>query len=125
MTTATNLTQVNTSADLNSDASQFFNNYFQPTFTVRSDVDSAVNAYFEKISQNKQAAKILASSVIYTSLAQRVDPMAVLDRFRGMSPEELVAYTSTFLNLNRIGTSFLGIKNQPRVNRYVARSILP
>ena len=30
-----------------------------------------------------------------------------------------------FLNLNRIGTSYLGINNAPQTSKYVARTILP
>lgn len=124
MGVGTNLTTVDTSADLTTDASKFFNNYYQPIYTVKSDVDTAVLAFFEKIAENRDAARIMASAVIYTSLAQRVDPMVVLDKFRSMNREELIAYTNTFLNLNRVGTSYLGIRNQPRAGRYVARSIL-
>lgn len=125
MTTSTNLTTVDTTTDINSDASNFFNNYYQPQYTVNPDVDAAVLTYFEKIADSRSAAKVMASAVIYTSLAQRVDPMSVLDKFRSMDRDELVAYTSTFLNLNRVGTSYLGVKNTPSSSQYVARTILP
>ena len=38
---------------------------------------------------------------------------------------ELDAYLTMFLNLNRVGTSLLGISNQPQTNKYVQRAILP
>ena len=38
---------------------------------------------------------------------------------------ELDAYLTVFLNLNRVGTSLLGISNQPQTNKYVQRAILP
>lgn len=38
---------------------------------------------------------------------------------------ELTAYLTMFLNLNRQGTSLLGLSNQPQTNKYVTRAILP
>jgi len=103
----------------------FFNNFFQPGFTVSQNIDDAVLGFFEQICNNKQAAKILASSIIYTSIAQRLDPMDILANFSKMDNLELNAYITMFLNLNRVGTSFLGVKNSPRVSKYVKRMILP
>jgi len=120
---ANNLTQSALSG--NTTTSTFFNNFFQPGFTVSQNIDDAVLGFFEQICSNKQAAKILASSVIYTSIAQRLDPMAVLSDFTKMDDFELNAYITMFLNLNRVGTSFLGVKNSPRVSKYVKRMILP
>lgn len=37
---------------------------------------------------------------------------------------ELNAYLTMFLNLNRVGTSLLGINNTPPVSKYVSRTIL-
>lgn len=125
MSTANNLTTVSTSADLDSSATQFFNNFYQPTFAVSSDIDNAIISYFEKITLSRDSARILASSVIYTSLAQNIDPMQTIDRFKAMNRNELNAYTTMFLNLNRLGTSYLGVTNRPRVSKYVLRSILP
>lgn len=125
MSTANNFTSVSTRTDLNSDGNQFFNNFYQPNFTVSADIDGAVIAYFQKITNNRDSARILASSVIYTSLAQGVNPIETLDKFKTMTGEELNAYTTMFLNLNRIGTSYLGVTNRPPVSKYVLRSILP
>ena len=38
---------------------------------------------------------------------------------------ELNAYLTMFLNLNRINTSLLGIGNTPQTNKYIQRAILP
>lgn len=38
---------------------------------------------------------------------------------------ELNDYLTVLLNINRVGTSLLGIKNTPVVNKYVKRTILP
>lgn len=122
---ANNLTDISTRTDLDSSARDFFNNFFQPGFTISSAVDEAVVAYFERITENTASARLLASSVVYTSLAQRVSPLEILDRFKTMSQEEITGYTAMFLNLNRVGTSFLGITNRPKTGKYVQRSILP
>lgn len=120
-----NLTSTNTGINLNTSGGIFFNNYLQPTFSVSSNVNDAIIGYFEKIAQNKESAKIMASAVIYTSLAQRVDPMAIMDKFRVMDQEEMNTFVSMFLNLNRVGTSYLGIHSRPKISKYVQRAILP
>lgn len=123
MSVANNLTTNSTRADLNSDAKVFFNNYFQPNFSVSQNVNDVILAQFEKVTNNKESAKILASSVIYTSMSQRIDPMTVIDKIRTMSQEESAAYLGLFLNLNRVGTSYLGLHNAPRRSKYVDRMI--
>lgn len=125
MSIANNLTTNSTRADLNSSSRDFFNNYFQPNFSVSQDVNSVILAQFEKITNNKEAAKILASSVIYTSLAQRIDPMTIVDKIRTMTAEESAAYLGLFLNLNRVGTSYLGLHGAPQRSKYVDRMIRP
>ena len=102
-----------------------FNNFFEIPVNVSSNIDAAVVAFFEQIADNKESAKALASAVIYTSQAQRINPMEFVDRFRNMSAEEIANYTSIFLNLNRVGTSYLGIHNRPPVSKYVQRMIRP
>lgn len=122
---ANNLEPVNQQIDLNSEASTFFNNYFKQRFTVSSNVNDAILAHFEQVAENRDAARILASAVIYTSIAQRVDPITTLDKFRTLSGKELATYTAMFLNLNRKNSSLLGLTNRPQVSKYVSRSILP
>jgi hypothetical protein len=63
--------------------------------------------------------------VLYTALSQGLDPMLLIDEFRQLSPGELNAYLTMFLNINRASTSLLGISNQPQTNKYIARAILP
>lgn len=124
MTQPTNIKQV----DLNTtnDTKNYFNNFFNQSFSVSPNVDDAIISFFEKVtSGNKEAARILASAVIFTSLAQKIDPMATLQQFTTLSSGELNAYLTMFLNLNRVGTSYLGISNQPITSKYVARTILP
>lgn len=105
--------------------SDYFNNYFTSTLDVAGNVNDALIAFFEKITDNKESAIALASAVVYTSQAQGTDPMEILTEFANMEKNKLNAYLCMFLNLNRVGTSFLGINNQPVQNKYVQRTILP
>lgn len=120
----TNLSEVNTNPLTTRDVSKYFNNYFDIPVNVSSNVDSAIVAYFEQITSNKESAKALASAVIYTSLKQGLDPMATLQEFQKLSPGELDAYTAMFLNFERVGTSYLGINNSPQLNKYIQRTII-
>lgn len=122
---ANNLTTTSTRTDLTSESSTFFNNYLQSNFNISSDINGAVLAQFEKITGNTESARVLASAVIYTSQAQKVDPMLVVDKIRTMNKDESMTYLGLFLNLNRVGTSFLGVKNRPRISKYVERCLLP
>jgi hypothetical protein len=140
---------------------EYFNNFFKPDLTVSQNVDDAVLAYFQSITNDKDSAKVLASTVLYTALSNNIDPMSVIDELRKFSVQnqlnnpaqetnyttrsqgntdpnampgpsarpnnlnELGAYLTMFLNLNRVGTSLLGISNSPQTNKYISRAILP
>ena len=121
----TNLNRVNLNAIDPLDTRKYFNNYFNVPIEVSSNIDSAVLAYFETITQTKEAARALASAVIYTSLKQGINPMSTLDEFKKMSPGELNDYTTMFLNFERVGTSYLGVSNVPKLNKYIERTIVP
>lgn len=121
MTTTNNLT----ATDNSSSTSKFFNNYFLPAFTVSQSIDDVVLTFFERLTGNTESAKILASSVIYTCLARNIDPIETISKFSSMAPEDLNSYMTMFLNLNRVGTSFLGVNNIPRVGKYVLRTLKP
>jgi hypothetical protein len=123
MTLPSNLSKVSTRTSLESDASKFFNNYLQPNFSISSNLDEATIAFFQRIAQNREAAMILASAVIYTCLAQRLDLASVLDNFRRMNDDDIMKNLAVFLNLNRVGTSLLGLTNSPKAGKYVERMI--
>jgi hypothetical protein len=53
-----------------------------------------------------------------------MDVMAVLDEFKKLNQKQLTPYISYFLNLSRIGTSLIGVQNNPVKNKYVARTII-
>lgn len=105
--------------------SGYFNNYFASTLDVAGNVNDSLIAFFERIADNRESAIALASAVVYTSQAQGTDPMEMLNEFANMEKNKLNAYLCMFLNLNRVGTSYLGINNQPMRNKYVQRTILP
>lgn len=121
----TNLGRIDTNAVVPPATDTFFNNFFNFPIEVSSNVDTAIVAHFEQISDNKESARALASAVIYTAIKQGVNPMSVLDEFKKVPIGELNTYTTLFLNFERVGTSFLGLKNRPQQNKYVTRAILP
>lgn len=122
MSTPSNLNGTSASS---ADTKSFFNNTNLPPISVSQNVDDAVVAYFEQIADSKEAARALAAAVILTSVSQGVDPMSTLQQFMKMDKAQLNSYTTMFLNLNRVGTSYLGINNSPTVSKYVARMIRP
>ena len=124
-TNSTNLDPVNLTVNDNTNPSKYFNNYFDITVNVSPNIDAAILTYFEDVAFNKDAAKALASAVIYTSKSQGVDPMQTLTEFTKLPKGQLNAYLTMFLNMQRKGTSYLGITNQPITNKYVNRAILP
>jgi hypothetical protein len=123
--TTSNLSGPSYNINQDSTTPDFFNNFFNKNYNISPNANDAVVAYFEQIAENKEAAAALAAAVIYTSLSQEVDPMATLDEFRRMPPGELNVFIAMYLNLNRVGSSALGVRNAPLTNKYVNRTIIP
>jgi len=121
----TNVERIDVSTTPVYDTNKYFNNYYDIPPVVSSNIDAAVLAYFQSITENQDSARILASAVIYTSAKQGVNPMETLKEFQNLPNNELSQYTAMFLNFERENTSFLGIINRPQVNQYITRSILP
>jgi hypothetical protein len=121
----TNLKGINTNAVSPPNTDSFFNNFFNFPVEFSSNVDAAIIAFFETVTDNKESARALASAVLYTALKQCINPMSVLDEFKKLPTGDLNTYTALFLNTERAGTSFLGLKNKPVQNKYVTRAILP
>lgn len=125
MSNASNTTAVNLSVNQNTPATQYFNNFFTPAGTISTDQNDALTAYFQQVTGgNLQSAAILASNVVYTALQQGVDPMTIVQQFQSLPAGELNLYLAMFLNLNRIGTSVVGVNNQQNQNKYITRAIL-
>lgn len=125
MSQPSNISAVDLSVNANTSAGKYFNNFFMAPGNISSNQNDAVTAFFEQITNgNKQSAAVLSSTVIYTAMAQGLDPMSILEQFRALKGGELNLYLAMFLNLNRVGTSLVGINNQPVQNAYVTRTIL-
>jgi len=125
MSNASNLNTVDLAVNKKTPATQYYNNYFTPPTTISGNQNDAVTAYFEKITGgNKQSAAVLSSTIIFTALAQGLDPMSIIQQFQALKPGELNLYLAMFLNLNRVGTSLVGINNNPVQNKYITRAIL-
>jgi len=119
-----NLTAPNYESNDTVSTQQFFNNFYNKSYTISPNANDAIVSYFEGVADNKEAAQALAAAVIYTSLSQEVDPMSTLDQFTQLEPGEINVYLAMYLNLNRIPSSLLGITNKPITNKYVGRTIL-
>ena len=125
MSSPSNIRTVDLTNNSSTPSQQYFNNYFLGGLNVTSNQNDAVTAYFQKITNgNTQAAQILASTVIYTAISQGSDPMSIIQQFQAVPPGQLTLYLAMFLNLNRVGTSLVGINNQPIANKYITRAIL-
>lgn len=120
-----NISPIDLSVNGNTNPTKYFNNYFGPTFKPSSNIDDAILSYFEEVCENREAAKIMASAVMYTSYTQKVNPMQTLQEFTKLKKGELNNYLTMFLNLQRVGTSYLGLTNSPVANKYITRTILP
>lgn len=77
-----------------------------------------------RLSQKNKANTPVETS--YTSrVTQATDEYAIPGPPARQNFNEIDAYLTVFLNLNRVGSSLLGISNQPQTNKYVQRAILP
>lgn len=103
---------------------EYFDNFYRSELTTSGNVDDAIIGYFQSVTGDKETGKTLAATVLYTALSQNIEPMALIEEFRKMGPQELNSYLTMFLNLNRSNSSFLGLNNSPEINKYVKRTIL-
>ena len=125
MSQPSNISTVDLSTNRTTPAGKYFNNYFTSPGNVSSSQNAAVTAFFETITNgNKESAAVLASTVTYTAMAQGIDPMSIVQQFQNLPKGEISLYLAMFLNLNRVGTSLVGLNNQPVQNKYVTRTIL-
>jgi hypothetical protein len=125
MSQPSNIRTVDISVNKNTPAGRYFNNYFISPGNISSNQNDAVTAFFETITNgNKESAAVLASTVIYTAMAQGIDPMSIVQQFQNLDKGQINLYLAMFLNLNRVGTSLVGLNNQSVQNKYVTRTIL-
>ena len=104
---------------------EYFDNFFKQNLGTSPDINDAIIGYFQTVTGNKESGIAMAASVLYTAQSQNLNIMELLDHFRKLNIGELNAYLTMFLNLNRSGTSLLGLSNQPQTSKYITRAILP
>ena len=103
----------------------YYDTFFKNGLNTSSNVNDAFIGYFQSVTGDRDSGITLAGSVLYVALSTGVQPMTLLDEFRKLEPGELNSYMATVLNINRKGTSLLGITNTPKPNQYITRAILP
>jgi len=125
ISSATNITgpDISTSPVL-TDTNKYFNNFYAIKFDISANSNDAILAFFEQYTDNKLTAKNLSAAVMYTALAQNLNPLAVLSEFQNLPKGELNNYLIAFLNVSRAPTSILGVKDSKRTSVYVSRTIL-
>jgi hypothetical protein len=106
------------------DTDTYFSNVYKSSFNASPDQAAALQTYFEGVTHDKESARLLTTSVIYTALSQNLNPMTVLADFKKLNQGELDLYLATFLNFSRVNSSLLGVINTPGVNIFVQRSVL-
>lgn len=104
---------------------EYFETFFEESFNTTQDDNDAVTAYFQKLTGDAETGRTLAGTVLYTAARQGLEPMSLIDEFRKLPDGELNAYLTMFLNINRKGTSLLGLSNDPQQSKYITRTILP
>jgi hypothetical protein len=96
-----------------------------PQYDVSIGENNAVLSFFEKLTGSEENGAALARAFIYTTKAQSLDIMTVFQQFLELPPGQLNQFLTMYLNLNRVGTSYLGLSNKPIPNKYIVRTILP
>lgn len=106
------------------DTDTYFSNVYKPRFNASPDQAAALQTYFEGVTNDKESARLLTTSVIYTALSQNINPMTILADFKKINQGELDLYLATFLNFSRVNSSLLGVISTPGINIFVQRSVL-
>jgi hypothetical protein len=119
--TTPELTQTSTARQ---DTDTYFSNVYKPLFNASPDQAAALQTYFEGVTLDKESARLLTTSVIFTALSQNINPMTILADFKKINQGELDLYLATFLNFSRVNSSLLGVISTPGVNIFVQRSVL-
>ena len=104
-------------------------NYFATINDARIEVPQnvvdALYAFFILRTENEETALAFVNTVIVTAIGAKINPMALLDTFRNAASDfRLDTQLATFLNQTRANTSMLGVKNVPKVNDHISRTIL-
>lgn len=104
----------------------YYNNFFNPTFDVSTNVDNTIVSFFQKMTGDSASASLLAGSVITTCAYNSIDPLSMIQELMTLSTGDLTSYVATLLNMGRETTSLLGTSNGSKTpTAYVDRTILP
>ena len=117
---ATNLPVANIEATL-----EYFNKIYDLPISVPQNTVDALYAFFIRRTENEESALALVNTVVTTALSSKINPMVLLDEFRSLGDEiKLDIQLAAFLNITRNNTSILGVKNVPKVNNHISRTVL-
>jgi hypothetical protein len=103
---------------------RFFNNFFIPNYTVSESTNDYIISFFTQQTGSYDTAVILAQAFINTAQSQREDPLTVLNQFEQLGAGNLNAALALYLNISRVPTSLLGVRNAVQSNPYVTRMIV-
>jgi hypothetical protein len=103
---------------------RFFNNFFIPDYTVNESTNDSIISFFTQQTGSYDTAVVLAQAFINTAQSQREDPLAVLNQFQQLGAGNLNASLALYLNISRVPTSLLGVRNVVQPNPYVTRMIV-
>jgi len=104
---------------------EYFGTIYDAPINVSQDIVDALYAFFVSRTENEETALALVNTVVVTALGAKINPMAMLDKFKAASSNfKLDVQLATFLNQTRNNTSMLGVKNVPKVNNHISRTIL-
>lgn len=123
MSKISNISAINLGVQNNT--TEFFNNFFDQELLINAADDQAIVAFFEKRTEGKIAAKMMAGALILTCASRGLEPIAVLDNISSLDTLEFNTYMAMIFNLSRVNTSKMGVLTQPRISKYVSRAILP
>lgn len=102
----------------------YFKNYYVKKGVVSDNQYEALIGLLMKRAKNRQAAELIAASVITGAAEQNMTMTDMIEYIRKSNETEIDAFLSFFLNNTRVGTSYLGISNPQNQNAYVVRTIL-
>ena len=105
---------------------EYFGTIFDARIEVPQNVVDALYAFFIARTENEETALALVHTVIVTAVGAKINPMLILDTFRATESDnfKLDNQLALFLNKTRSNTSSLGVKNVPKVNNHISRTIL-
>lgn len=103
----------------------YFNNFFLNLEPVSTLINDDMLMFFEEFTNDKEAAKILSMSIILTAKQQNLDIDQIINELKSLEADKINAYITLLLNMNRVSTSLLGIKNVPNRSQYVTRTVRP